>query len=353
MKAQPLKGRPLVSVVVPCYNYGRYLPDAVGSVLDQPGVDVEVIIVDDASTDDSVSVARRLAVQDPRVRLIEHQVNRGHVATYNDGLSRVTGDLVVLLSADDMLAPGALARAAALFEVDPEVGLVYGYAAEFSDSSGAVAAVRRRRAWWSVWSGKEWIALSCWRGRNFILSPEAVIRVKALEAVGGYNPALPHSGDLEFWLRTAAHWSVGRVNGPAQAFYRIHPGNMHIALLDSAAADIIHRAAAFRSLQNLSERGHWTPYVHRAERALAREALLVGQRRLDEGGGALEARTMMSSAVDVSAAAGGSLRARILERSITRAEQDLRPSDIQRAAEWIRRQFDRVRWTLWKMVGVS
>ncbi|MGZ4476136.1 MAG: glycosyltransferase family 2 protein, partial [Nocardioides sp.] len=122
----PLRTRPRVSVVVPCYNYGRYLPDAVGSALDQSGLDVDVLIVDDCSTDDSAAVALRLADADPRVRLLRHETNRGHIQTYNDGLAAVTGDYVVLLSADDLLTPDSLTRAVALMEAHPRVGLVYG-----------------------------------------------------------------------------------------------------------------------------------------------------------------------------------------------------------------------------------
>ncbi|WP_415857389.1 glycosyltransferase, partial [Sinomonas sp. G460-2] len=248
LTARPLLSRPhasrlLVSVVVPCYNYGRYLPAAVASALDQPGIDVEVIIVDDASTDGSADVAERLAATDSRVTLVRHERNQGHIATYNDGLARVAGELVVLLSADDLLAPGALTRAAALFEARPEVGLVYGRVVEFSDASAVSTARIGARGSWTIWRGREWIGLATWRGRNFILSPEAVVRTSALRRAGGYNPELPHSGDLEYWLRVAAGSAVGRINGPVQAFYRVHGGNMHALRFASAAADLRHRVA--------------------------------------------------------------------------------------------------------------
>ncbi|MFP3675053.1 glycosyltransferase family A protein, partial [Bacillus sp. SIMBA_031] len=94
-------------VVVPCYNYGRYLPDAVHSALSQDGVDVEVIIVDDASTDDTAAVAHRLASADARISVVIHEDNQGHISTYNDGLSRAAQRYVTLLSADVLIAPGA------------------------------------------------------------------------------------------------------------------------------------------------------------------------------------------------------------------------------------------------------
>src|SRR3954454_20204410 len=77
---------PEVTVVVPCYNYGRYLEDSVGSVLSQSEVEVRVVIIDDASPDGSADVAKRIAERDSRVSLICHETNAGHIATYNEGL---------------------------------------------------------------------------------------------------------------------------------------------------------------------------------------------------------------------------------------------------------------------------
>ena len=118
-----------VSVVIPCYNYGHFLPDCVNSVLtDQPGVDIRVLVIDDASTDDSAQVAKQIAANDSRVEVITHSLNAGHLATYNEGLlDWADGDYAVLLSADDQLTPGALSRACALLDAHPEVGFSYGH----------------------------------------------------------------------------------------------------------------------------------------------------------------------------------------------------------------------------------
>ena len=74
-------GLPRVSVVVPCYNYRHFLSDSVGSALGQEGVDLEVVIVDDASSDGSVDLANEIATKDSRVRVLEHKHNAGHIAT--------------------------------------------------------------------------------------------------------------------------------------------------------------------------------------------------------------------------------------------------------------------------------
>src|SRR5690349_19117269 len=245
LRAQPLPSRPSVTVVIPCYNYGRYLSTAVKSVLDQPGVAVEAIVIDDPSTDGSAEVVRELAAAEPRVRAILHRRNFGHIATYNEGLEQATGDYVVLLSADDALTPGALARATALLDAEPSVGFAYGFPVVFDEEPPAVRTDVRS---WTVWGGLEWIELRCRKGENCIHCPEVVMRTSVQHAIGGYDPALPHSGDLEMWLRAAAVADVGRVNGPGQAYYRVHQASMQRTTFAGHVADLEGRLEAFRAV---------------------------------------------------------------------------------------------------------
>src|SRR5437868_6552354 len=110
-----------VSVFVPCYKYAHYLRACVTSILTQPDVDVRVLILDDCSPDNTPEVARQLVREDSRVEYRRHPTNRGHIETYNEGIEWTSGDYCLLLSADDMLAPGALARAARVMDDHPEV----------------------------------------------------------------------------------------------------------------------------------------------------------------------------------------------------------------------------------------
>lgn len=240
-----LARRPTVTVVIPCYNYGHYLPRALASVLDQPEVDVDVIVIDDASADGSASVVREFAARDKRVRAIVHESNRGHVATYNEGLEQATGDYVVLLSADDALTPGSLARATALLEAHPAVGLVYGYPMVFRDEPPTAPTSVRS---WTVWSGEDWIHGRCRKGENCIMNPEVVMRTAVQRQIGGYDANLPHSGDLEMWLRAASVAGVGRVNGPGQAYYRVHEQSMQRTVNAGHIVDLEGRLEAFRAV---------------------------------------------------------------------------------------------------------
>src|SRR6266571_2177447 len=96
---------PLVSFVVPCYNYGRYLPDCLASIFGQEGAhDFEVIVIDDGSTDNTSEVLRSFT--DPRMEVICHSKNLGHVATVNEGLRQARGTFVARIDPDDRYRSG-------------------------------------------------------------------------------------------------------------------------------------------------------------------------------------------------------------------------------------------------------
>src|SRR5262245_15754536 len=122
-----------VDVIVPSYKYGHYLPGCLNSVLGQEGVELRVLVIDDASPDSTADVARAFAARDSRVELLQHARNKGAVATFNDGLDWARNEYTLLISADDMLTPGALARAVAVLDAHPDVGFASGAQILFQD----------------------------------------------------------------------------------------------------------------------------------------------------------------------------------------------------------------------------
>lgn len=273
-----------VSVVIPCYKYGHFLEEAVASVLDdQPGVDVRVLIIDDASPDDSAETARKIAAREPRVELILHETNKGNIATFNEGLiDWADGDYTLLMSADDRAAPGALRRARDLLDANPDVGFVYGHSLYFTDGESLPTA-RTGSPTWSVWPGPWWIEHRFRQGENPITSPEIVVRTSLQKHVGGYDPRLPRAADMEMYMRLAAHADVGFLKGVDQAFYRVHGKNMSTSV--SALMDLRQRKSVFDAvLERYSES---IPDTRRmsglVRRRLAREALWAAGRVYDRG----------------------------------------------------------------------
>src|ERR1035438_3175106 len=96
---------PRVSVVMPCYNHGRFVDQSVTAVLEQTFADLELIIVDDASKDNSLEVARKFARKDARVKVIVHEQNYGPSRSRNDGLRAAVGEFVGFCDADDLWKP--------------------------------------------------------------------------------------------------------------------------------------------------------------------------------------------------------------------------------------------------------
>lgn len=273
-----------VSVVIPCYRYGHYLEQAVSSVLDdQDGVDVRVLVIDDASPDDSAEVARAIAARDPRVEVLVHERNRGNIATFNEGLLEwADGDYCLLLSADDRATPGALRRASDLLDAHPEVGFVHGRALYVRDGEPLPPARTRGRGW-VVTPGDRWLEHRFRQAENPITSPEIVVRTSLQHRVGGYDPGLPKAADMEIYFRFAAHAAVGFLRGVDQAYYRLHGGNMSSSV--SPLADLTQRKAVFEVVlarygELLADPERLGELVHRQ---LGREALWAAGRVHDRG----------------------------------------------------------------------
>jgi hypothetical protein len=237
--------RPTVSVVVPAYNYARYLTECARSVLSQRDVDVTLIIVDDGSTDETPRVTAALS-DDSRVTVLRNDPNRGHIPSVNRGLKHAGGEFVVKLDADDLLAPGALARATALLQARPSVSFVYGRPRHFSGATPRQAD--RRALSWTLWPGRHWLARLCRTGVNAISQPEVVIRSASLRKVLPIRADLPHTSDMHLWMQLASVGDVARINGPPQGCYREHEASMQRTVNSGTAFDLMARRDAFDAL---------------------------------------------------------------------------------------------------------
>jgi glycosyltransferase involved in cell wall biosynthesis len=242
------KELPTVSVVIPCYNYGHFLAACVDSVVEQRGVQTRILIIDDASTDDSAACARDLAARHPQVEVVVHAVNQGHINTYNEGLLEwADEDYVTLLSADDELPPGSLERSVRLMKAHPTVGMVYGGIEEFGGTS-TTPATPARRSREIVHAGPAWLRKRCREAVNVVPTPGTVLRTDVQRAVGGYDPVLTHAGDFDMWLRVALVADIGYAAGPPQGRYRVHGSSMSDAVYREKLEDVRQRKLVFDSL---------------------------------------------------------------------------------------------------------
>jgi glycosyltransferase involved in cell wall biosynthesis len=191
-----------VSVVIPCFNYGRFLANAIESVIGQSAGDIEVIVVDDGSTDDTPSVAARY----PGV-LCLRQPNLGAAAACNFGLREAGGEFVVFLDADDELTSDALETSVRCLRDRPDCAFVYGHQQSI-DKTGAVITSQ-----WQTGVKRVSKVQTCVDGDPYavmlrsgpIRAPGAVLyRSEAVKAAGGLAPELQNaSQDLDLNLRVA------------------------------------------------------------------------------------------------------------------------------------------------------
>lgn len=276
---------PRVSVVVTCYNYGAYLNASVGSALAQDGVDVDVTIVDDGSTDSSPQIARRWVERDERVRLIRHTQNQGHIATYNEALAEARAPYVVKLDADDILPPGALRRAAAVLDAHENVSFVYGANIQFDGAPPTPADTDTYGV--KVWTGERWLWRRAHGGVNYIACPEAMSRRSALDALGWelHRKEIPEASDYHLWLRLATVGDVARINGPVQGLYRIQPRSLQRTVHAGALSDLRARVKVFDMLvaEDGDALGHPESLRRQAYTTLGREAVLHALDAFDRG----------------------------------------------------------------------
>jgi glycosyltransferase involved in cell wall biosynthesis len=260
-----------IDVVVPCYQYGRYLRECLTSVLTQDVNDLRVLVIDNASTDESVDVAQDIARSDSRVEVLARSRNLGATASYNDGIDWVSADYFLILDADDLLVPGSLALARDKLEGDRNCAFAYGTQA-FLQRDGAVTlwhADRRREPGWTVWSGRSFLESVCRTSRNPVGAPTVLRRTAAQRMVGHYRPGLEYCDDMEMWLRLACVGDVART-GAVQGIRRLHDLQMGHHYQVAMVRDFIERERAFQSF--FTNEGQALPGGERLQ-SMARRAL--------------------------------------------------------------------------------
>jgi glycosyltransferase involved in cell wall biosynthesis len=245
----------LVSVVIPNYNCSGFLPAALDSVFAQTYPDVEILVVDDGSTDDSLQVLGRYA---DRVRVLR-QPNQGVSAARNHGIRESRGDLIAFLDADDLWDREKLAKQVPLF-ANPNVGLVY-CAVEYIDEAGKSLGTnhtgRRGRVLRSIALLEGTIVLAG--------GSTAVVRRECFDRAGGFDLEMSTAADWDMWRRVACRYEIDVVREPLMK-YRLRPSSMHrnVAVFEH---DMLHGFASMfadpeaREVHGLRRRAYATLFL--------------------------------------------------------------------------------------------
>lgn len=209
-----------ISVFVACYNYGRFLPKCLNSILNQTRKTDEILVVDDASTDNTPEIIKPYL---GKVKYIRHKKNIGSQKMFNVGVTIAKGDYILAISADDWLRPQMLEKEASILDRNPEVGLVYSQA--FTVEQGQKRLIVARPAGKESYIGrKEDFKLLLTQG-CFIPAMTVLVRKKVYDHLGSWDTKLKFSQDYEMWIRIAKHYALAYIAEPL-AYYRIHGKNL-------------------------------------------------------------------------------------------------------------------------------
>ena len=228
---------PKVSVIIPCYNLGRYLDEAVESVLAQSFQDFEILVVDDGSTDPET--CRLLAdYRKPRTRIVRSG-NRGLPAAKNLGVAHTTGPYICALDADDRADPKLLERSVAALDADPSLAFVSHWLRTFGDET------------------RDWTPASC----DFpalldvnTVNGAALVRRSAVDAAGGFDETMRDGcEDWDLWITLVERGLRGRILPEVLYYYRRRAGSMSKLMVQGEGHSRLYRFLAQKHAHSYRE----------------------------------------------------------------------------------------------------
>ncbi len=214
------KPRPKLTVCIPTCNGARFLAESIQSVLGQSFGDFELLIVDDASDDDSRGVSGSFS--DPRVRLFSNASRLGLVGNWNRCLDLARGEYICIFHQDDVMEPDNVSSKVAFLDEHPSAGFVYSSVLQV-DAGGEVIS-----GWWyfeprpeqeGLHSGADFFRTLV-TGPNIVSCPSVLVRRACYERIGKFSHSLPFTADWELWMRAALFFDVGYLVAPLVRYRR-------------------------------------------------------------------------------------------------------------------------------------
>lgn len=199
---------PLVSVICLCHNHERFIESCLQSVIDQTYEEIEIILINDASLDNSRAEINQFLKNHPEIDLIDLNENVGNCKAFNMGLKMANGEFVIDLAADDLLHPDRIKRQIAAFqELDDTYGVVYSDAKYIDEDNREMTDHFHQ---YSPENGDLYASLVA---RYFIAPPTMMIKKVVLDELDGYDESLAYE-DFDFWVRSSRNWKYDFVNEP-------------------------------------------------------------------------------------------------------------------------------------------
>jgi glycosyltransferase involved in cell wall biosynthesis len=237
-----------VSVIVPCFNHARFLDDSISSILGQSYTDLELIIVDDCSTDASWQAIEKFASCDPRVKGLRHEQNKGLSRSRNDGLRVASGDFIGFCDSDDAWEPEKLAIQLDFLQNNPDYGVAYSDA-NIIDENGKPTGKRFSDLFPLPTRSSGWLFPELAK-RNFINIQSVVMREECVQRVGLFDEGVEWIQDWWYWVQLSREYRFSYCEIPLGR-YRMHSNSTNLI---HQRAYSTNRLKVFRRiLQNYGE----------------------------------------------------------------------------------------------------
>ena len=275
-------GPPTMSVVIPAYNAARFLASALQSVLSQDYSPLEVIVVDDGSTDDTARIVNEF----PGIVYLHEENSGGPSRPRNVGIAAATGEFVALFDADDVMLPGKLSRAAHFLRAVPNLGLVFCNfnimtdagdvrPGTFLDGYNQFHALPKRCVGDAMFVVRKEDAFRCLFFENYLIPSGAVLPRHVIEHVGAFDEQLPNSNDRDYWWRLTRLYDIGYL-AEVGFTHRLH----HQAITARGPLLAISRIQAVRKQMRA---GLSRDIRRQASRLVARNLCVLGRHCLQNG----------------------------------------------------------------------
>jgi len=213
----------LISIIIPSYNSGKFLGEAIESAVNQTYKNIEIIIVNDGSTDNTEEIAKQWQKRDKRIRYLKHKENKGLSAARNTGIRTSKGDFIALLDADDVWMKDKLEKQ--IEKIRKEADIVYSNAILINEKGKKLEDTLWKKVKTAPYAGRD--CLESLFQKNFMIPASSLIfKKEVIKEIGGFDEKLKSAEDYDFCLRALAHgYNINYVGSPL-LFYQLSQQQM-------------------------------------------------------------------------------------------------------------------------------
>ncbi|WP_066830930.1 glycosyltransferase family 2 protein [Rufibacter ruber] len=270
---------PLVSVICLCYNHGRFLRQALDSVLGQTYPNLEILVVDDLSSDDSVAIIEEYVQRYPFIQFLRHRQNKGNCYSFNEAFRWSKGDYVIDFATDDVLHPERVTRQVAAFAaLPPDYGVLYTDADLIDEASHLLGRFYQRSKDGALSPAPaQGDVFAQVLSRYFICPPTVMVKRRVLEELNGYDASLAYE-DFDFWVRSSRNWKFHFLD-QVLCQRRMHPHSLSRQLYKKGDQQLASTIQVIRKAQQLVQNPAERKALQRRIRYEARHAYLTANYR--------------------------------------------------------------------------